>query len=342
MIIGAGIAGLTAARALTSRGIPVVLIDKGRGVGGRIATRRLSDGQAYDHGALRFTAEDGPVASLASSWESEGLVARVPGQGSPFWNIAGPATRLPKGLAEGLDVETGVRVVALRRLGDGLEANAEDGRSLTASAAIVTCPVPQTLALLDAGGLASEAPESFMEELRQVSYEPALVLLLRVDRRVDGFSEDALLRPQGGGAVSRILENAGAAGAGPSRLSIYARGSFARDAFGWPDADVRAALLDAAACAIPSLRRAAVVESELKRWRFARAESPVAELAPALNPSGVPVVLCGDAFGPLAARSPDGGTDGIARAVLSGLAAAARIPEEPISPAPASGPGRRA
>lgn len=325
LIIGAGIAGLTAARALEAVGVSAVLIDKGRGVGGRIATRRLSDGHAYDHGALRFSADDGPVASLVSGWEAEGLVERVSGEGAPRWRITGPATRLPKRLAEGLDVQTGVRAVALRRVGDGLEADVEDGRSMTAPAAIVTCPVPQALALLDAGGLTSEAPESLRSELRRVTYEPGLVLLLRLDRRVDGFPGDGLIRLRGGGAVARILENAGADEARPSRLSVYARGDFARDAFGRPDADIASALLDAARHAAPSLRGAVVVESELKRWRFARAEFPVPELAPALALSGAPVILCGDAFGLPGIPGPEGGADGIPRAVRSGLAAAARL-----------------
>ncbi|MBK9061941.1 MAG: FAD-dependent oxidoreductase [Acidobacteria bacterium] len=328
LIVGAGVAGLTAARALEGLGVSIVAIDKGRGVGGRIATRRLSDGEAYDHGALRFAAADGPVGSLVSTWEAEGIVARVSGEGPARWRIAGPTTRLPKKLAEGLDVQTGVRAVALRRRGGGLEVNLEDGRSLTASAAIVTCPVPQALALLDAGGLTSEAPESLLSELRRVTYEPGLVLLLRLDRRVDGFPGDGLIRLQGGGAVSRILENAAPAGTGPSRLSVYARGAFARDAFDWPDADVVDALLAAARRELASLSGAVVAESELKRWRFARAESPAAELAPAFASSGAPVILCGDAFGPPEARNPEGGADGIARAVRSGLAAAARLGRE--------------
>jgi renalase len=328
LIVGAGIAGLTAARALEAAGIPCVVVDKGRGVGGRIATRRLSDAQSYDHGALRFSADDGPVASLVAGWEVEGIVARVSGEGDPRWRIAGPATRLPKWLAEGLNVETGVRAVALRRAGEKLEASFEDGRSRAASAAIVTCPVPQALALLDAGGLTPEIPEPLRGELRRVTYEPGLVLLLRLDRRVDGFPGDGLLRPQGGGAVARILENAGASEAGPSRLSIYARGEFAQAAFGLPDADIAAALLEAARREVPPLRRAAVVESELKRWRFARAESPVAELAPALTPSSAPVLLCGDAFGLPGPRGPEGGADGIARAIRSALAAAARLGRE--------------
>jgi predicted NAD/FAD-dependent oxidoreductase len=325
LIVGAGIAGLTAARALEAGGVRVFVIDKGRGVGGRIATRRLSDGRAYDHGALRFNADDGPVGSLVASWEADGIVARVCGGEHPRWRIVGPATGLPKRLAEGLSVETGARVIALRRRGDFLEADLENGRMIASAGAIVTCPVPQTLALLDAGGLTSGIAKPLLEELRRVSYEPGLVLLLRLDRRLDGFSQDAVVELRNGGAVARILENAGPDEDGPSRLSVYARGTFARDAFGREDVDIAAALLEGARDGIPSLRGAAVVESELKRWRYARAELPVEELAPSLTRSGAPAILCGDAFGAPSPRFSDGGADGIARSIRSGLAAAARL-----------------
>ena len=42
VIIGAGISGIACARALHAAGLPVRLIDKGRGIGGHMATRRTS------------------------------------------------------------------------------------------------------------------------------------------------------------------------------------------------------------------------------------------------------------------------------------------------------------
>ena len=56
IIIGAGIAGLAAARSLSAANIPAILLDKGRGVGGRMATRRSGDA-AFDHGAQFFSAK---------------------------------------------------------------------------------------------------------------------------------------------------------------------------------------------------------------------------------------------------------------------------------------------
>lgn len=64
-VIGAGIAGATCARALSSSGCAVHVVDKARGAGGRLATKRLEwlDQQGHrriaklDHGAPGFTAD---------------------------------------------------------------------------------------------------------------------------------------------------------------------------------------------------------------------------------------------------------------------------------------------
>jgi hypothetical protein len=56
-IIGAGIAGVTAARTLLQAGHRVTLIEKSRGVGGRMSTRRTEFG-GFDHGAQYFTVRD--------------------------------------------------------------------------------------------------------------------------------------------------------------------------------------------------------------------------------------------------------------------------------------------
>ena len=56
-VVGAGMAGVACARTLLQAGLRVTLLDKSRGVGGRMATRRTEFG-GFDHGAQFFTVRD--------------------------------------------------------------------------------------------------------------------------------------------------------------------------------------------------------------------------------------------------------------------------------------------
>ena len=74
-MIGAGLAGLAAARSLADAGVTVTVFEKSRGVGGRTATRR--EGLwAFDHGAQYATFRDARLAPWVQSWaEAEVLVS---------------------------------------------------------------------------------------------------------------------------------------------------------------------------------------------------------------------------------------------------------------------------
>ena len=55
VVVGAGVAGLTAARSLADAGHRVTVLDKGRRVGGRLSTREFAGGGRADAGAQFFT-----------------------------------------------------------------------------------------------------------------------------------------------------------------------------------------------------------------------------------------------------------------------------------------------
>ncbi len=69
-VIGAGMAGITAARTLMQAGHRVTLFDKSRGFGGRMSTRRTEFG-SFDHGAQYFTVRDARFRTLMQ-WALEG------------------------------------------------------------------------------------------------------------------------------------------------------------------------------------------------------------------------------------------------------------------------------
>ncbi|MFD2642404.1 NAD(P)/FAD-dependent oxidoreductase [Pseudomonas japonica] len=73
-IIGAGIAGLSAAQALQKEGLTVHLFDKGHGSGGRMASKRSEVG-ALDLGAQYFTARDRRFVEQIQQWQEKGWVA---------------------------------------------------------------------------------------------------------------------------------------------------------------------------------------------------------------------------------------------------------------------------
>jgi len=72
-IIGAGLAGVAAAGDLIAAGKSLLLIDKSRGVGGRMATRRHGDTR-IDHGAQFFTARTERFQKLVEQLWMQGVI----------------------------------------------------------------------------------------------------------------------------------------------------------------------------------------------------------------------------------------------------------------------------
>jgi len=70
VVIGAGLAGLMSAQQLQESGHDVVVLDKGKSPGGRLATRRIGDA-TLDHGAQLS------CSAMDSGGSSSRMVQRV-------------------------------------------------------------------------------------------------------------------------------------------------------------------------------------------------------------------------------------------------------------------------
>lgn len=317
IVIGAGLAGLTAARQLAQSGQPVLVLDKGRGVGGRLATRRIGAG-VFDHGAQFFTTRDENFTRLAAEWQAAGIIREWSrgfardGEAASFdgharYYAPQGMTAIAKHLAAGLDVRTNARVSAIRPASHGWEIEMESGDTLQVGAVILTAPVPQSLALLEAGGVAVDSSQ--LAALQAVTYEPCLAVLALLDK------PSRIPAPGGmqftSGVLGFLADNQ-RKGISPqaTAVTIHASPVFSRAHYDASDGEVSQRLLEAAA---PWLGTAAA-HSEVKRWRYARPEQPLAQSCLALQ-SNPPLILAGDAFG--GARMEG--------AALSGLAAAQRL-----------------
>lgn len=150
LVIGGGMAGLSAATALASTGRRIVVLDKGRGPGGRMATRRVEIAGAqvsFDHGAQYFTARDPAFREQVAQWEQAGIAARWPAAGEDAWVGTPGMNACVRHMAAGLDVRWGVRAERLGR--DGALWRVEAGEdSFIASTILVAVPAEQAAALL--------------------------------------------------------------------------------------------------------------------------------------------------------------------------------------------------
>ena len=111
-VVGAGIAGLLLARELKARGEDVVVFEKSRGLGGRLATKRV-EAAVFDSGAQYFTAKSERFAGMVTEWAASGVVAPWPGASTHRWIGKPTMNALGKFLAEGLEVRRESKVVAV-------------------------------------------------------------------------------------------------------------------------------------------------------------------------------------------------------------------------------------
>ncbi|EFO29301.1 FAD dependent oxidoreductase [Roseibium sp. TrichSKD4] len=173
-IIGAGMTGLACARKLADAGHEPLLLDKGRGIGGRLATRRAENDLQFDHGAQYITAKTDGFQRLlaeltancaASEWHMGDRTGVV---GTPSMNA------LAKALADGLTIRRQTQVTSVMETGSTWSVSTGDG-TLEFDRLIITAPAPQTMALLG-----NDHPLS--KQIAHVSLLPCWTLMVAFDK----------------------------------------------------------------------------------------------------------------------------------------------------------------
>ncbi len=197
-IVGAGLAGLTAALPLQAAGYSLLILEKSRGLGGRLASYRLN-GARCDRGVRYLTDEgrllSGLVRSLSERqvlepwieashiYRSEGLV-----QKSPQTHYIAPEgmSQIAKALGQDLTVWFRRRVRAIApqsqawRLDlEAVLAGSDAPLEVTARAVILAIPAPQAVTILETlPGMNADV----MTRLQAVTYDPCLTLLAHYSR----------------------------------------------------------------------------------------------------------------------------------------------------------------
>lgn len=258
-------AGLSAAQALAASGRSVTVLDKGRGPGGRMATRRIEaagETLRFDHGAQYFTARDPAFRALVAAWERDGVVASWPAAGAEAWVGTPGMNACVKAMAGPLDVRWGVRAERLTRSAGLWQVEAGE-ENFTAATLLVAVPAEQVAVLL-----ADIAPP-FAALAAGVASAPCWAVMASFAERLplaDTFRSDTA-------PVSWAARNAAKPGrGGPETWVIHASPQRSRELIDLSKDAVAGSLL-ADFFAAAGIAPAATVHCDAHRWLYALPEA---------------------------------------------------------------------
>lgn len=304
-VIGAGAAGLAAARALHAAGLRVTVFDKGRRAGGRMASRSSAFG-SFDHGAQFMRLRDAGLlaqmqmaqhASAAHAWPTLAST-----DGHMAWIGAPEMNALAQWWARDLDVRSSHTLVEIQGL-PGARMLRFDDQTVHGpfSALIITAPAPQALAWLDAGLM--------RDALHSICYAPSLALMW-VPTAAD-LPAESVFQPEAESGLAFIArEDLKPGRAGMPRYLVHASAAWSQTHLERPVSEQQQDLLQLAAQWLgvkPEARHL-----QLHRWRYALVTQAVGQPFLLQSPD---VFYAGD--GCLGGR--------VEAALLSGQAAAAAL-----------------
>lgn len=190
VIIGAGISGLVCAQQLHQAGYKVLVVEKSRGLGGRVATRRLHD-TCVDHGTCYLKPQEELCQrfvdlliqqNILQVWTdtvhefNAGLQQLTVSKRSPVYIAPKGMSAIARILAAGLEIQLNQRVVEIFTDKGSWCLQLESTSASTqiiAKAVVVAIPAPQALTLLEpiAGS------PIFLDDLRSVEFAPCISVI---------------------------------------------------------------------------------------------------------------------------------------------------------------------
>jgi renalase len=200
-IIGAGISGLTAGRELSKAGHEVTIIEKSRGLGGRLATRYAGKNLELklDHGTPYFSVQSPEFSGFISelldknmikiwqdnNWQYDGvqLLDTRPNSTEKIKYIAVEGmNKIGKYLARWVDVYSETKAGGLTYFGDNRSkkrpwmVNLTDFNTFEADAVIVATPAPQAYGIIQTSQ-DEVSTLKLIREIDEVEYDSTVTLL---------------------------------------------------------------------------------------------------------------------------------------------------------------------
>ncbi len=304
-IIGAGLSGLSCAQTVLDAGHSVLVLDKGRGVGGRMATRRiegLQQSALFDHGAQFFTARSPEFQTEVERWSELNLAQpwfrgqstlnedgsiETKSDGHPRFCCSRGMTAICKYLAQGLEVRTGTRLTTLAYEDGTWSLKAGDEEVVRASSLVLTPPVPQSLELLDASLI--KLPGETRQALEAMRYERCVAVMLWLSEPLRLPGEGALYARTE--QLSWLGDNTRKGLSEVPALTLHGAREWSQQHWSSSDEAVVRELSQAAS----PFWSGEIVASSVTRWKFAKPIEPRQDGCQTWPEKRL--VFAGDAFG---------------------------------------------
>jgi renalase len=293
LVVGAGMAGATCARHLRDAGYRVAVVDKGRGPGGRMSTRRM-DSVRFDHGAPGFAARSPEFREVVDGWVAEGSVVA--------WQPVPPAigscnvenqfvgrpsmNRIIQQALDGLSVRFNTAVTSIQHSGGQfrVEFKGSDSRE-SYDAVIVAIPAPQAAQLLNAF-------PPFASELAAIAMRPRWVSMVSFTRPLETDREAFVWDDVEGSSLGSAWRDSAKPGRDGGELwTLQSTPEFSEAMFdASPDAIASRLLRDFrtnSGLELPSL-----ILNMAHRWRYAVVGTPAGK--PCMLHDSLPLVAAGD------------------------------------------------
>lgn len=321
VIVGAGMAGLTCAQRSRQAGHTVCVLEKSRGLGGRMATRRI-EGVPVDHGARYLQPANKPLQVLTKQliaqetltpWtphryalDHTGQLSRAASEPSRCYVAPDGMSAIGKAISDDLLVHRQQRVthispqaestwrITAEQTDDSLAVQHE------AKAIVLAIPAPQILTLLEPLKVHSSV-EKMAAAIASVQYAPCITMMAQYE---PPLSSESTLLPQ---APSEPWEieghpdtpffwiglDSGKRASAHLNVVFHSSAAFAKNWLETPDLQpAGTALLESAANLVaPWMARP--LRWQIHRWRYARVQTPCPDPLP-MTPVPLPLITCGD------------------------------------------------
>lgn len=277
-------AGLSAAKILSKKGHDVIILDKGRGVGGRMSTRTIEQGKA-DHGAQYFSVKSPEFQALIDELQDENITTTwqlAQRENVRYIGVKGMNT-IPKKMAEKLIIRLNEKVVLITQN----EVKTESGNSYLFDNLIITIPIPQAIELFtNSKTVISEKDATVLDS---IAYTPCIAVMAVLKEATEIPTGGIILENQ---AVDWIADNFQKGISATPTVTLHASSDFSKKHLEDDLQEVSKMMLTSVS---QWIKPENIISSQVHRWRYSNAiqryEQPFFQL------QNQNIYLAGDGFG---------------------------------------------